>query len=100
MYTYDTPRVYESDTDGRGFLDEARREATRRWSYVCASSVEESGDASQNGTIRRESSGRLFHMQGPLVAPPSGRTIQTRDNYCNYRPKLCQRTRKASRGGR
>lgn len=43
---------------------------------------------SQNGTIRLESSGRLFHMRGislpARLSPPSGRTIRTRDNYCNY----------------
>ena len=82
-----------------------KHDATRRWSYVwqrleCREAVGMDGwmdGSSQNGTIRRESSGRLFHMRGPFVSPPSGRTTESRDNYCNYRPKLRQRTRKDTR---
>ena len=47
--------MYESDTDGRGFLDEARRDAGRTCGV--ASSVEESGGGGWMDPLRMEQSG-------------------------------------------
>lgn len=51
------------------------------------------GSCSQNGTISRESSGRLFHMQGRRtagrsLAPPSGRTMGRATIIAIIVPKL------------